>query len=86
MSASSQRPAKPSIPADEDLAFAGVARLSELLRAGELTPRELVELYLARIERLDPQLNAFVSVDPRSLGLVRTLRAQADARAHLHAA
>jgi len=47
---------------DEELAFAGVARLSELLRAGELTPRELVELYLARIERLNPRVNAFVSV------------------------
>ena len=28
-------------------------------RAGEVSPRELVELYLERIERLDPQLNAF---------------------------
>ncbi len=50
------------MPSGEDLAFAGVARLSELLRASEVTPRELVELYLARIERLDPKLNAFVSV------------------------
>jgi len=33
-----------------------------LLRAGEVTPRELVELYLARIERLNPRVNAFVSV------------------------
>ena len=47
---------------DEDLAFAGVARLRDLLRARELTPRELVELYLGRIERLDTRLNAFVSV------------------------
>jgi amidase len=46
----------------EGLAFAGVAKLSDLLRAGEVTPRELVELFLARIERLDPTLNAFVSV------------------------
>jgi amidase len=46
----------------DDLAFAGIARLSSLLRAGSVTPRELVELYLARIERLDPRLNAFVSV------------------------
>lgn len=46
----------------DDLAFAGVARLSELLHAGDVTPRELVGLYLARIERLDPKLNAFVSV------------------------
>jgi amidase len=46
----------------DDLAFAGVAHQAELLRAGELTPRELVELYLGRIERLNPRLNAFVSV------------------------
>jgi amidase len=62
MSTPSQRPAQAATPTGDDLAFAGVARLSELLRAGEVTPHELVELYLARIERLDPQLNAFVSV------------------------
>jgi amidase len=44
------------------LAFTGVARQAELVRAGEVSPRELVELYLERIERLDPQLNAFRSV------------------------
>src|ERR687893_1235065 len=43
----------------DDLAFAGVARQAELIRAGEVTSRELVELYLERIERLDPRLNAF---------------------------
>jgi amidase len=48
--------------ADEDLAFAGVARLGELLRAGHVTPRELAEFYLARIERLNPTLRAFVSI------------------------
>jgi amidase len=42
-----------------DLAFAGVARQAELMREGEVSSRELVELYLERIERLDPQLNAF---------------------------
>ncbi len=42
-----------------DLAFAGVARQAELIRAGEVTSRELVMLYLERIERLDPKLNAF---------------------------
>ena len=49
---------------NEQLAFAGVARLGELLRAGEVTPGELVELYLTRIERLNPRLNAFVSIRP----------------------
>jgi amidase len=42
-----------------DLAFAGIARQAELIRNGELSPVELVELYLERIERLDPRLNAF---------------------------
>jgi amidase len=48
--------------ADEDLAFAGVVRLGELLGAGQVTPRELAEFYLARIERLNPTLRAFISV------------------------
>src|SRR5690349_12223552 len=42
-----------------ELAYAGIARQAELLRGREISSRELVELYLARIERLDPQLNAF---------------------------
>lgn len=41
-----------------DVAFAGIARQAELVRAGEVSPRELVELCLERIARLDPQLNA----------------------------
>jgi amidase len=40
-----------------DLAFAGIARQAELVRAGEVAPRELVELSLERIARIDPQLN-----------------------------
>jgi amidase len=42
-----------------DLAFAGLAKQAELTRAGDVSSRELVELYLERIERLDPQLNAY---------------------------
>ncbi len=42
-----------------DLAFAGIARQAELIAAGEISSRELVELYLKRIERYDGQLNAF---------------------------
>jgi len=41
-----------------DLAFAGIARQAELIRAGEVSSRELVELYLERIAHIDPQLNA----------------------------
>src|SRR5688500_2972193 len=46
----------------DELAFAGVARQAELIRAGEVSSRELVELYLERIERLEPELNAFRTV------------------------
>ena len=46
----------------DELAYAGVTRQAALIRAGEVSSRELVELYLERIERLDPELNAFRSV------------------------
>ena len=38
-----------------DLAFAGIARQAELIRGGEVSSRELVELYLARIEAIGPR-------------------------------
>lgn len=44
------------------LAFAGAARQAEMVRAGEVSPKELVELYLERIKGLDSQLNAFRTV------------------------
>ena len=43
------------------LAFASVAELGRLLRAGETDPVELVELALERLERLGPRLNALVT-------------------------
>jgi amidase len=42
-----------------ELAFAGLARQAELVRSGEVSSRELTELYLERIARLDPELNAY---------------------------
>ena len=46
----------------DDLAFAGAAKQAEMVRAGEVSPRELVQLCLDRIARIDPQLNAFRKV------------------------
>jgi amidase len=43
----------------DDLAFAGAARIAEMVRAKQVSPSELVELYLERIGRLEPQLNAY---------------------------
>jgi len=45
-----------------DLAFAGAARQAELIRSGEVSSVELTEMYLARIESLDPSLNAYRDV------------------------
>lgn len=42
-----------------ELPYAGIARQAELISAGEVSSRELVELYLERIGRLDGRLNAF---------------------------
>jgi amidase len=47
----------------DDLAFASALELAARVRAREVSPVDLVQLYLDRIERLDPQLNAYVTVD-----------------------
>src|SRR3954466_4605161 len=56
-----------------DLVFAGPARQAELVAAGEVSPRALVDACLERIERLNPVLNAFRVV------LGERARAEADA-------
>jgi amidase len=44
---------------ENELAFAGPLELARRVREHEIRARELVEIFLARIERLDPRLNAF---------------------------
>ncbi|MGH3633409.1 amidase family protein [Mycobacterium sp.] len=44
---------------DGGLAFAGIARLAQLVRDRDVSSRELVALYLERIAQLDPVVNAF---------------------------
>ena len=46
----------------DDWAFTPAVDQAAALRAGDVSPVELVEGYLARIERLDPQLGAFLTV------------------------
>jgi len=45
--------------AEQELSFAGPGALADMVRRRELTARELVELFLRRIEAIDPKLNAF---------------------------
>ncbi len=58
---------------DDALAFAPIAELAPLIRRGELSPLELTEHYLERIEQYDPALNAYLAVT--------SAHAQAQARA-----
>jgi amidase len=43
------------------LAFVDATQLAELVRRGEVTPRQLVQASIARIEELNPRLNAVVT-------------------------
>jgi amidase len=48
---------------DSDLMFRPATELAGMVRSGEVSSRELVETSLARIEQLNPRLNAFVEID-----------------------
>jgi aspartyl-tRNA(Asn)/glutamyl-tRNA(Gln) amidotransferase subunit A len=48
----------------EDLAYVGIAELAPLLAGRKLSPVELSRALLARCARLQPQLNAFITLDP----------------------
>lgn len=45
-----------------DLAFTPALEQAELIRQGQISPLDLTQLYLERIERLNPQLGAYVTV------------------------
>ncbi len=47
-----------------DLAFLGLADAAELIRSRKLSPVELTQALLARIEKLDPRFHAFIKVTP----------------------
>jgi amidase len=58
-----------------ELAFAPALELAERIRAREVSSVEIVELFLDRIDRLDPELNAYVTVDAEgALGAAREPR------------
>src|SRR5262249_56093727 len=43
--------------------FRSARHLSAAIRRGDVSSRELLDLYLSRIERLNPSLNAVVTLD-----------------------
>src|SRR5262245_61110987 len=72
----------------DDVLYASALELGRKLQARQFSPVELVESYLARIEKLDPTLHAFVTVD-RERALAQARRAEGEivkgrARGPLH--
>src|SRR5437879_1168137 len=59
-----------------DLVFLSAAELTESIRRKQVSPVEVVEAHLAQIDRLNPQLNAIVSLD-REGALAAARRAEA---------
>ena len=46
----------------EELAYATVSQLSELVRTRKVKPTELTEMYLSRLKRYDPQLHCVITL------------------------
>ncbi|MEQ1353573.1 MAG: amidase [Candidatus Acidiferrum sp.] len=47
---------------EKELVYSSIAEIARLFRAGKLSPVELTDRLLKRIERLTPKLNAFITV------------------------
>jgi aspartyl-tRNA(Asn)/glutamyl-tRNA(Gln) amidotransferase subunit A len=62
---------------ETELAFATIAEIARFFRTGKLSPVELTELMLARIERTNPKLNAYLTVTDE-LARVQAKRAEAE--------
>lgn len=48
---------------DGELLFRPATELAQMVRAGDVTSRELTELALARAEAVDPEIGAFIAID-----------------------
>ncbi|MBO0748673.1 MAG: hypothetical protein J2O47_09985, partial [Acidimicrobiaceae bacterium] len=64
----------------EELAFLPAVELLDLLARREASSRELLAMYLERVERINPTVNAIVTLDAER-ALERAERAD-DARVH----
>src|SRR5438552_7736540 len=68
----------PPLPArDEDIAFAGVRDLSRWIQSRALTSERLTRIYLERLERFQPRINAVITLT-RDLALGQARRADAE--------
>jgi len=49
---------------DAGLAFSTIAEIGKLYRRRKLSPVELTQFLLDRIDRLNPRLNAYLTLNP----------------------
>jgi len=62
---------------DTDLAFASIEEIARLFRKRKLSPVELAKLLLARIDQLNPKLNAYITVTAE-LALTQAKKAETE--------
>jgi aspartyl-tRNA(Asn)/glutamyl-tRNA(Gln) amidotransferase subunit A len=62
---------------DEQLAFASIAQIGKLFRTRKLSPLELTKFLLERIERINPKLNAYITVSGEN-ALKEAAKAESD--------
>jgi Asp-tRNA(Asn)/Glu-tRNA(Gln) amidotransferase A subunit family amidase len=61
----------------DELAYAGVAALSEMVRTRKVKPSELTEMYLGRLKKYDPQLHCVITLtEDRARQQARNLDAE----------
>lgn len=71
------RPEIPKFTTIEDLAFATVTQLAELIRTRKVSPVELTKMYLARLKRFGPKLNCVVTLT-EELALAQATAAESE--------
>ena len=65
------------MPISQEVAYWSVVEQAKAIKEGKFTSRELLELTIERIESVNPELNAVVTMD---LDLARKLADEADAK------
>ena len=76
--------ARETINPSDEICFLSVRQLSRLIQKKELSPVELVQAHLSRIESLEPKLNSFITFLPdRAMAAARKAEKEIRAGRHL---
>jgi len=64
-----------------------IVAMQELMKKGDLTSQQLVEIYLSRIEKIDGRLNSMIEINPDALAIAAKMdqeRSQGKVRSAMH--